>query len=253
MLAPERHRRILDRVTQQGSVRVVELAGSLSVAEETIRRDLEKLDRSGRLIRIHGGAVPAEDGGMELPFSVRFVTNQKEKRAIADLAVKRLAPGDVIALDASTTVNELARIIPDIPITVVTNSLTAIASLQGRSKITIVGTGGILDAPSRCFVGSLVEKTLRQFNINKLFFSSKGLDFERGLSVLDDNHAHVKRSMIELAQEVCLLVDSSKFGVSSVEFFADLEEVGHLITDEGAERGDLDRLLELGISVEITG
>lgn len=253
MLAPERHRRILDSIARHGSVRVSDLAGTLAVAEETIRRDLVKLDRSGKLVRIHGGALPAGDGAAELPFSVRFVTNQDQKRAIAAIAVNRIEPGDVIALDASSTVNELARIIPDIPLTVVTNSLTAVTSLQGRSQITIVCTGGILDAPSRCFVGSLVEKTLRQFNINKLFFSSKGVDLDRGLSVLDDDHAHVKRSMIELAQEACLLVDSSKFGVSSVEFFADLEEVGHLITDEAADREELGRLRAIGVSVEIAG
>jgi len=242
MLAAERHLEILARIARRGSVRVVELAGSLDVAEETIRRDLEKLDRDGRLLRTHGGALRLANGTEELPFTVRTVTRQKQKRAIAALAVKQIVPGDVIALDASSTVNELAQLIPDMPLTVVTNSLTAIASLQGRPQIRVVGTGGILDAPSRSFVGTLAEKALEQFNMNRLFFSSKGVDLARGLSVVDDNHAGIKRRMIELSTQVCLLVDSSKFGVSSVEFFAGLDEVDILFTD-GAAGGEIEETL----------
>ena len=250
MLAAERHLEILSRIVHGGSVRVAELAESLDVAEETIRRDLEKLDRDGRLLRIHGGALPLVDEAGELPFTMRTVTNEAQKRAIAALAVKRIVPGDVIALDASSTVNELARLIPDMPLTVVTNSLTAIASLRGRPRIRVVCTGGTIDAPSRCFVGSLVERALEQFNINRLFFSSKGVDFSRGLSVVDDNHARVKRCMIELAAQVCLLVDSSKFGVKSVEFFAGLEDVDLLFTDGGAREEIVENLKAFGLSVE---
>lgn len=250
MLAAERQLEILARIARHGSVRVVELAGSLDVAEETIRRDLEKLDRDGRLLRTHGGALRLIDGTEELPFTVRTVTKRAQKRAIAARAVRRIVPGDVIALDASTTVNELVRLIPDMPLTVVTNSLSAIASLQGRSQIRVVGTGGILDAPSCCFVGTLVEKALEQFNINRLFFSSKGVDLSRGLSVVDDNHARVKRRMIELSTEVCLLVDSSKFGVNSVEFFAGLDDVDLLFTDSEAGEEIIGKLDRFELEVE---
>ncbi|MEW6742389.1 MAG: DeoR/GlpR family DNA-binding transcription regulator [Planctomycetota bacterium] len=250
MLGPQRHRHILDRLSRSGSVRVTELAQELQVTEETVRRDLEKLDVDGKLIRIHGGALRIDDDRDELPFGVRETVNLEAKRSIARQAVKHVAEGDVIALDASSTATELARLIPDIPLTVVTNGLAVTSALLDRQRVRLVCTGGILDTPSLSYLGTLAESAFERFNVRKLFFSCKGVDLARGLSVTADGQARMKRRMLDLAEASYLLVDSSKLGTRAVEFFASLEEVDLLITNGPADAAILKEIAARGVAIE---
>jgi len=251
MLAKERHRVILSKVQDAGSVRVAALAKELSVTEETIRRDLERLDSEGKLQRIHGGAVTIEHDRRELPLGIRETVRIHEKRAIADACIRHIAEGDVIALDASSTAGELARAIPDIPLTVVTNSVSVATTLADRSRVRVVSTGGILDSPSLSYIGPIAEHILERFHIRKLFFSCKGIDLERGLSVTADEHAGIKRRMLDLCDAAYLLVDGSKFGVKAVEFFGSVQELDVVITDKTADPVQIEKLRAMGIIVEI--
>lgn len=235
LLAVNRHREILIRLDAEGSVRVTELAGMLDVTEETIRRDLEKLDSQGKLVRIHGGAIPREEDRRELPFRLREAVNLDEKRAIARTACRHVHEGDVIAFDASSSALELARIIPDVRLTVITNCLAVTSALMDRSHLRVISTGGIFHPPTMSYQGSQAERALQQYNIRKCFLSCKGLDVERGLSVVSNEQAGIKRRMIELSDHVFLLVDHTKFGEKAVEFFASVEEVDTIITDAPME------------------
>ncbi|MBI3758464.1 MAG: DeoR/GlpR transcriptional regulator, partial [Deltaproteobacteria bacterium] len=189
----------------------------------------------------------------DLPFGVRETVNLAEKRAIAQHAVQHIADGDVIALDASSTARELARLIPDIPLTVVTNSIAVVSALVDRVRVRVISTGGVLDAPSLSYIGPLAEQALGRFHIKKLFLSCQGIDLERGLSVTADEHAGIKRRMIELAERTFLLVDHSKIGVKAVEFFAPVADVDVVLTDSGIDPEFRRTLQELGITVEIAG
>ena len=253
MLAQQRHREILKRLAGTGGARVTELARALRVTEETIRRDLTHLSDEGRLVRTHGGAVSVHDDRHDLPFEVRRTANLLEKRAIATHALRHVTAGDVIALDASSTVHEFARLLPNIAITVVTNSLPATVTLASRPQVRVVLTGGMLDTPSRSVVGALAEQGLERFNINKLFLSSKGVDLVRGLSDGTDDQARLKRRMMDLAEKTYLLVDHSKLGIRSVVFFGALPEADVLITDAGAEPDMLEALKQMGLTVETAG
>lgn len=234
MLAEERQREILTRVQRKGSVRVADLARTLEVTEETIRRDLDKLGSQGRIRRIHGGALPLEDQRRELPFGIRETVNLRAKQTIAQAALRFIEKNDTIALDASSSACELARVLPDIPMTVVSNAMPVTAALLERQHVRVISTGGLVDAMSLSYVGALAERTLGRFNIQKVFLSCKGLDLDRGLSIANSEYAHVKEKMIEIAQQVYLLVDDSKIDVRSVEFFAPLTDVDVIITN--AER-----------------
>lgn len=251
ILAEERHRQIVTRVQSSGTVRVATLARELQVTEETIRRDLEKLGNDRKLVRIHGGAMVVENDRRDLPYSVRETEHLAEKRAIARSAGRHIGEGDVIALDASSTAVELAHVIPDIALTVITNSHVISSALVDRTRVRVILTGGILDAPSLSYLGSMSEQALDRFHITKLFFSSQGVDLARGLSVAADEHARIKRRMIDLADRRYLLVDSSKFGRRAVEFFAQLAEVDRLITDAGVDAATLEELREMGVTTEI--
>jgi len=249
MLPVERHREIVDRVERSGSVRTVELAHTLQVAAETIRRDLEKLDAEGRLVRIHGGAARVSDKRREIPFDVREVENLEQKREMARKAIEYVGEGDVIALDASSTVRELARLIPDRPLTVITNSIAVTTTLLDRPRVRVVSTGGNLDGPSLSYTGTLAEEALERFGINRTFLSCTAFDIERGLAVATEEHARIKRRMMQLADETILLADASKFSAQGVEFFALSEEVDILITDAGTDRAVLRALKDMGITV----
>jgi len=252
VLAHQRQAEILKRLTDSGGARVAVLARDLRVTEETIRRDLDKLEQAGRLVRTHGGALLVPETSRDLSFETRQTANHEAKVAIARMAVRLVSPGDVIALDASSTVHELALALPDIPLTVVTNSLPATVRLAARTHLRVIATGGTLDRPSGSWVGSLAEHALDRLNIQKVFLSSKGVDFERGLSEVDDAQARVKRRMLDLAAERYLLVDSSKFGVRSVVPLARLDEVHAVLTDAGITPDARARLAALGVALQTT-
>jgi len=249
MLPVERHREIVNRVELAGSVRTVELARALNVAEETIRRDLEKLDSAGRLVRIHGGALRRNDDRREIPFDIREVENLGAKQALARTALEHVNEGDVIALDASSTVRELARLIPDLPLTVITNSIAVTTVLLDRQRVRVISTGGTLDGPSLSYTGTLAEEALERYGINRTFLSCTAFDVVRGLAVATEDHARIKRRMMQLAAETIVLADASKFSAPGVEFFAAPGEVDVLITERGVEPALLRVLKKAGVTV----
>lgn len=227
----ERQRKIVDLVNERLSVRVTELSQIFSVTEETIRRDLEKLEREQLLMRTHGGAVCISEEENEIPYLEREITNAEEKKAIAAEAVKYIEPGDQIVLDASSTAWYLAKELPDMPIIVLTNSIKAEIELSKKEQIKVISTGGILLSPSLSHVGPLAERSLSLYHVNKAFLSCKGVHLERGLSDSNESQALVKKKMMEIADETFLMVDSSKFGVRAFSQISSLYEVDTIITD----------------------
>lgn len=232
LLAAERHEKIVELVNERGGIRVSELSELLGVTEETIRRDLDRLEEEGRLRRSHGGAVSVrEQSQPEIPFSEREITNAEEKKRIAAEAVKLVRPHDRILLDASTTAWYMARILPDVPLTVLTNSVKAAVELGGKERIRVISTGGLLAYRSLSYVGPLAERSLEEFHVNKAFLSCKGVHPDYGLSESNELQARIKQKMAEIADEIILLADASKFGVQAFARFATMDRVGQIITD----------------------
>ncbi|WP_274650438.1 DeoR/GlpR family DNA-binding transcription regulator [Paenibacillus humicola] len=252
MLAAERYAKIVQIVGERGSVRVSELSELCGVTEETIRRDLDRLEREGKLQRSHGGAVSVREAQTEAPYFEREVTNASEKKRIAAEAVKRIEPHDKIALDASSTAFYMAAALPDIPLTVLTNSIRVAAELAGKEKIEVISTGGLLSSRSLSFQGPLAESNLEQYHVAKAFVSGKGVHPERGISESSELQAAVKRKMIGMADEVYLLADSSKFGVRAFAHIASCDQIHHLITDSRADDEIMQVYRNLGIAVTIS-
>ena len=111
MFAPERQKKILERLESDGSVSVARLSEELAVTEETVRRDLEKLEKEGYATRTYGGALLNDEGSNELPYTVRKKTNVEAKKAIAALVADLIHDGDFIMLDESSTSTFVARAI----------------------------------------------------------------------------------------------------------------------------------------------
>jgi DeoR/GlpR family transcriptional regulator of sugar metabolism len=231
VLAPERHQQILQLVAVHGSVRTAEVARSLGVTEETVRRDLEKLETEGKLNRTHGGAMRGESGRRDLPFTSRESMNVPEKRALARHALRHIESGDTILLDASSTALEFARQLPDLPITVLTNALKIAIELSDRAELRVVMVGGVVAPRSLSCVGPLSDHAIECINVQKAFFSCRGVDATRGLSESDDEQARFKRRILALSERTYLLADHTKLGLRSAFFFAPASGIDILITD----------------------
>jgi len=254
MLVAERYEKIVSLVNERGSIRVTELSELCEVTEETIRRDLDRLEAAGRLRRSHGGAVSVKELPVlqaEIPYAEREIAYAEEKRRIAEEAVGRIRPKERILLDASTTAWYMARSLPDMPLTVLTNSIKVATELAAKEKIEVISTGGILAQRSLSYVGPLAERSLEAYHVDRLFFSCKGVHLDRGVSESNELQARVKQKMLDIADEVLLLADSSKFGQQAFTHVADLSEVDGIITDTRLSAETQRALAEKGIAVSL--
>jgi DeoR family L-fucose operon activator len=254
MLVAERYEKIVQLVNDRGSIRVTELSELCEVTEETIRRDLDRLESAGRLRRSHGGAVSVKDlppAQSEVPYAEREILNSEEKLRIAEEAVRRIEPKDRILLDASTTAWYMARSLPDIPLTVLTNSIKVATELAAKEKIDVISTGGLLAQRSLSFVGPLAERTLDGYYVDKLFFSCKGVHPERGVSESNELQARVKQKMIDRADQVILLADSSKFGIQAFTHVAGWDQIDAIVTDRKLPSEIRGRLEERSLSLTV--
>lgn len=251
MLVAERYDKIVALVNDRGSIRVSELSELCSVTEETIRRDLDRLEQQGKLRRSHGGAVSVKDAQAETPYFEREVMHQEEKKRIARAAVALIEPYDRIALDASSTAWYMASILPDIPLTVLTNSVKVALELSSKEKMEVISTGGILASRSLSYVGPMAERSLEAYYVEKAFVSCKGVHLERGISESNELQAMVKHKLIKQARSVYILADASKIGVQAFTHVAGWEDIDAIITDNhvGAEDARLLREKNLQLIV----
>lgn len=254
MLVEERYDKIVQLVNERGSIRVTELSELCNVTEETIRRDLSQLEGLGRLKRSHGGAVRVKEASPiqpEVSYIEREVQNTEEKMRIAEAAIQCVQPRERILLDASTTAWYVARSLPDMPLTVLTNSVRVAATLAGKEKIEVISTGGLLAHRSLSYIGPLAERALESYYVDKLFLSCKGAHLERGISESNELQGIVKQKMISIADRTILLADASKFNVQSFTLVADWSQIHHVISDKRLDETIQTQLKERNVSVTI--
>lgn len=251
MLVAERYDKIVQLVNERSSIRVSELSELCGVTEETIRRDLDKLEQQGKLRRSHGGAVSIKEIQAETPYTEREIIHQKEKKLIAAAAVKLIEPYDRIALDASSSAWYMASILPDIPLTVITNSIKVAVELSSKEKIQVISSGGLLAARSLSYVGPMAERSLEPYYVDKAFISCKGVHLERGISESNELQAMVKQRLIKQSDKVYLLSDNSKLGLQAFTHVAGWEDIHVVITDDGIQEAHSEALRSRGIEVMV--
>ena len=232
MFALERQKKILEMLSENGAVWVSKLSAELGVTEETVRRDLEKLEKQEVLLRTHGGAIPISDSSYELSLEKRKQTNSVTKEKLAQEAAKHILPGDTVFLDSSTTTFYIAREIKKIGnITVITNSLRIINELSGVESIKLLTVGGLV-SNNQSFVGSLAESTIRDsFFAGKFFFSSKGVSLDAGILESNEQESYIKQQMLLNSNEKYYLCDASKIDRVGFYKLSPLEDVDFIITD----------------------
>ena len=233
MLAVERRRKIEEIINKEKSVLVVELAKMFEVTTETIRGDLEKLEKQGVLVRTYGGATLVEGSDADMDYLERATVNAEGKERIGRRAAEMIKDGETIFLDASTSCYYLAKSIKDKKgITVITNAERVILELQGLDNIKVICVGGLLHNKNMSFIGRIAEETIKKsYYANKLFFSCRGATILRGLTESNEEEAEIKKAMMERAETSIFLCDHKKIGKLGVPIVSDLKSVDTIITD----------------------
>ncbi|GLR10534.1 DeoR family transcriptional regulator [Mixta theicola] len=261
MLPIERQRQIIEEINLNGRVLVAELVKLLQVSQETIRRDLALLEKKGILQRSHGGAVinrpsPGSDNyrrtafnEYDATFRQRMNENEQQKMQIAKRALDFISIGDCLLLDSSTTCWFLARQLPDIELTVLTNSLRTIQALAVKSHIRTICLGGEYSDRYEAFHGIVAELPLKEFLINKIFFSCSGLGSDGYLREGNENGAHLKQQMLLAAERKYLLMDASKFSRPSFARICHYRDVDFLLTDNLKDKALQQELAWNGVNV----
>ncbi len=232
MLAIERKQQILDIIRRDRRVIVNELSSQFGVTEETVRRDLHKLERDGLIRRTHGGAVALQNEQEDIPYPVRQTINLVSKRKIALKAHQLIRDGASVMLDSSSTAFELLpHLKSHTDLTLITNSVRILAE-PSVTNHTIMSVGGELRQQSMTFVGPLAIQSLGLFNADIAFISCKGISLQSGITDASVADAEIKRAFIRHAREVCLLVDGDKFGTLGLINVADFDAVSIVVTDK---------------------
>ncbi len=233
MLAIERRNAILAKLATCGKVIVSDLSEEFQVTEETIRRDLEKLDKEGLAKKTYGGAVVLDNYGTDLPYNVRKRVNANFKEVIAQKIAEMIHDGDTIMLDASTTAISVTKYIKQKDnITIVTNSVEILLDLADKSDWNILSTGGTLKKGSLALVGPSAEKMIRGFHVDLAVCSAKGLDMTMGISDSNEKDAEIKEAIFQAADRRILAIDSSKFDRCSFVKVSDVRDIDVLVTNE---------------------
>jgi DeoR family transcriptional regulator, fructose operon transcriptional repressor len=250
LLQHDRQHGIYMLALREGTVDVADLARRFSVTTETIRRDLSDMQGKNLLRRVHGGAVPIERMNHEPMVDARDTVNAEEKLRIAQVAIAEVPERGSVIIDSGTTGQRLAQVFPvDRDVHVVTNSLTSAVTLSRRGIQNLTVLGGSVRTKRLSMVDETSRDELRDMAIDVLFISCDGLSFKHGLTTPYREEHTLKRAMIERAQRVVALVDSSKFGNVQMFSFAKFDEIDVLVTDTGVDPEAVDFLTSHGIDV----
>ena len=233
MLAIERRNAILAKLATDGKVIVSDLSTEFNVTEETIRRDLEKLDKEGLAKKTYGGAIVLDSHGADLPFNVRKRVNANLKENIAQKIADLIRDGDSIILDSSTTAISVTKYIKNREnLTLITNSVEILLELSDKSGWKILSTGGKLKNGSLALVGSSAEQMIRDYHVHIAVCSSKGIDMNMGISDSNEEDATMKKAIFSSADRKILAIDSTKFNRRSFVKVFSVSDVDTVVTDE---------------------
>ena len=219
-------------IRKHGSVTVDALAERFDTSHETIRRDLTELAKDGRIQKVHGGAkLPSlrEEG----PFRHRMATNEPEKREIAAKVMRLVDPGDTVLIDTGSTTlfcaQEMARMER---LTVITNSTAIAATIaEGGKSAAIYLVGGSYDGDNHETGGPMAIRQLQSFHGDHAIISAAALDADVGVMDINFDEAQIGQAMIELADNIIVVADASKFDRRASFTVCGFEQINHLVCD----------------------
>jgi DeoR family transcriptional regulator of aga operon len=248
----QRHKVILSELEKEGFIRVQELSERLEVSEVTIRKDLKELESRKLLFRSHGSASPLSSLINDRHIDEKAKVQVEEKIRIGAAANQLLKHDDRIIIASGTTLLTFAQqiTITD-PLTVITSSVNVALTLFYKPNVEVIQLGGTMRKSSASVIGPNAESFLSELMCNKLFIGVDGIDLDFGLTTSNIGEAHLNQYMINAAQEVIILADSSKFGKRGFGKICDFNKIHHIITDKNAPQSAVQIIREKGITVTL--
>ncbi|KQN97054.1 DeoR/GlpR family DNA-binding transcription regulator [Paenibacillus sp. Leaf72] len=232
MFAIERIKKIKQILLKDKRVDVVELSERFSVTEVTIRRDLDKLEQQGFLVKIYGGAVLNEEDQPGMPTLAVEDKLQGEKRLIGQIASRHIENGEAIFIGTGTTCLEIARHLKEKKVTVVTNDLLVALALKDTQGVKVMLTGGDLIAGTSTLIGGFALQTLSGIYVTKAFIGVKGAHFQAGYTVDSYEEAMMIQSVQRMASEIIIAADYTKFDAPGFAKLGELTMAGKVITNK---------------------
>ncbi len=229
-----RRSRILEALDNFGQVNVSELSKEFDVSEVTIRNDLANLERNKLLVRAHGGAFKTNT--LAIPVTEKKKINLDAKKAIGKAAAKIIQENDSIILDSGTTTFEISNNLGKFErLSVISNALDIINNLANFDNLDVMVPGGFLKEFSMSLVGPMAERNFKQLHCNKLFLGVDGFKADVGVYTYHMEEAYLNQLMIDIAEEVIVVADSSKFKKIGFAFIAGYNKIHKVITDKEIE------------------
>lgn len=248
MLAVERRNLILEKLQDEKSVVVSELSELFEVSEETIRRDLDKMEKMGLATKTYGGAVLVENSNADMPFSVRKKKNMRGKRVIAGIVSGLISDGDHIILDPSTTTVAIVNALKDKKrLTLVTNSIEVLVEVVDVPGWNVISTGGSIWENYLVLVGPKAVESIHTFNADKVIMSCKGLDMKKGITDSNEMFSQVKKAMLRSAKCRILAVDHTKFEKVAFSQICEIRDIDMVVTDIRPSHAWMEFFKEKGI------
>lgn len=247
----KRHQKMLAELTLNPNTRLTELAESMGVSRETIRRDLDELSRNGIISRTYGGAI-AHPRGSEEGLKLRDTTFVDQRRAVAAAAAAMVQKNEVIMLGTGSSTLYFARHIASsqIPITVITSGVNVAMVLAANPNIRIILAPGDYDARESRVWGAETTNFLRKFQADTAVIGASGL-FVGGACEADSPTAWVDRVMLQCARRSMLLILHTKFDNPKLELICPLEQLDIIICDQTPEGELLEAINVAGVKLDV--
>jgi DeoR family transcriptional regulator of aga operon len=250
----DRHEYILQRLKENGKVSIIELTELMEVSGVTIRKDLKLLEDKNLLFRTRGGGSINNPYAAERTINEKEFINSEEKQKIAKAAATLIGVNDSISIGSGTTVFELARCLyPVKHLTVITPALKVGLELSNRPNVEVLQLGGLIRPNSSSVAGSHAEKILQEISCGILFLGVDGIDIDFGFSITNIAEATLNQKMIETAQTVVILADSTKFDRRGLGKICGFDQVQYVITDNKASETSIKMIEDKGVKVIIAG
>jgi DeoR family ulaG and ulaABCDEF operon transcriptional repressor len=250
----ERHRIILSAVQEKSVVTVQDISELTEASEATIRRDIAALHVQGKIRRVRGGAEavhPPQLGNLAgRPFRVSESVNSDKKRAIARAAVDLCDPGDAIIINGGTTTFQMVHFMAAHRMQVMTNSFAIAEHLVKHSKNTVTVPGGVIYREQSLILSPFDNDAIRNFYARRFFIGAQGVG-PLGIMEADAQIIQSEKKLMHQADELIVMVDSSKFHRRSSLILCGLDRVTTVITDEGVSDEAVRMIEDAGVKLVV--
>jgi DeoR/GlpR family transcriptional regulator of sugar metabolism len=252
LLNQKRKKYILNLIDKDGGVTTVDLADKLGVSLSTIRRDLNSLEKNGLILKTHGGAVPRSfSTSYEPPYHLKSHLQKREKELIGKLASSFIKKEDTVIFDSGTTIFQVAHYSREKQFSAIALDLPVAMELANNPSIDLIILGGKVRAGIYAIIGTFAEEILRKLYVDSFFMGADAIHLQKGVTNATLAEVPLKQLAIQMAKEVILVTDSSKFDKISLAHVCELQKVDKIITDENLSPDIFRQLKEMEIEVII--